>query len=231
MSECSARNGGFLASPRQHSRRTQPALQDTNGPQKPGRTIAPTGPRSPIASAASDLDLPLQRGLSLARDVFGRRSTPIYADMDTTAHNTRTRHFTRCPGYPGARVAATGNRNSRISRRDARQQQCPACPGCQNGQPGRQFPAQNGSTSRTGGVSRLSRLETILSYTRARWCAHTRLTHSINCSDRQDSRDTPGGAPGVLPSTRLSGRIGCPGWINPQTGHPGRGSRSTEATA
>jgi hypothetical protein len=87
MSECPARNGGFLAYPRQHSRRTQPALQDTNGPQKPGRATAPTGTSLvPIASAASDLDLPLQRGLSLARDVFGRRSTRNLNTMDTSYH-------------------------------------------------------------------------------------------------------------------------------------------------
>jgi hypothetical protein len=89
MSECAARNGGFLAYPRQCSGRTQPALRETNGPQKPGRAIAPKGHYSPIASAASDLDLPLQSGLSLARDVFGRRSGS-QSTIQMQSHDTTT---------------------------------------------------------------------------------------------------------------------------------------------
>ena len=224
MSDCHVRNGGFLGYPRQGSGRTQSALQETNGLQKPGRATAPKGTDSPFASAARDLDLPLQTGLSLPRDVLGRRSTPIYAVMDTTAHNSPIQHVTGCPGYPGSRAASTGNRNDSMSAGDARQTQCPTCPVFRFGQPGHRFPKYGGYTTRTDGVSRLSCLESILSYTRAHGCALTRLTHSINRFGRQDSRDTRGGATGYLESQRLSRQYRCPGWSNAQTGHLGQTS-------
>ena len=93
----------------------------------------------------------------------------------------------------------------------------PAVPAVSHPQPGPLFDRERLSTSRLGGVSRLSRLKYDLSHVRA----HTRSrTHAHTLDNRRisrDSRDTPTepGREAPNPSNRR------PGWLKPQPGHPG----------
>lgn len=84
-SRCDCRGVGFKANGGEDTRSTEQALRDHNGPEKPGRDIAPKGADVPIASPRGDLAFTHDGSLrAVPRDVLGRQSS------STTLHDDKT---------------------------------------------------------------------------------------------------------------------------------------------